>query len=139
MKDEHRRLHTMMTETENSQKVTRHTNCGHHDSLCRVNMLNLQEKVGALLVELEGYKQASQASQQHISQLEAKNASLRDEIRQHITAKSSSIALQQEPALLLPPPPNANSSMQIPHTTVSGEKHRTAPLILAACKPLSYL
>jgi len=100
MKDEHRRLLSMMTESENSQK----------------------EKVGALLVELEGYKQASQVSQQHISQLEAKNASLRDEIRQHITAKPSSTAQQEEPALLLPPPPNANSNMQIPHTTLSGQK-----------------
>ena len=88
----------------------------------------MQEELDALLTELQGYKQASQSSQQHITRLETKNASLRAEVRQHLSAQQ-----QQQPAgtgagagaaLLLPPPPSANHpnhSLQAPHTALSGK------------------
>lgn len=77
-----------------------------------------QEALDALLVELQGYKQASQSSQAHISQLEAKNASLRGEIR--LLAGGSAAPASASPALL-PPPPSAVTARRLPHTTLAGE------------------
>lgn len=71
-------------------------------------------------MELEGYKQASHISQQHISQLEAKNSSLRSEILQAGGGKGHVSPQQNAPVLLLPPPPNANATLQPSHTTLSG-------------------
>ena len=76
----------------------------------------VQEAVKTLRTELEGYKQASQISQQHISQLEAKNASLQKLISEHVDNSKQETA---EP--LLPPPPNADTKTQLQNLALSGK------------------
>lgn len=124
MKSEHRRLHAIIEENDATQQVNFDVSvhCRLFNVRANFNPLYLplacsQKVLDALRTELQGYKQASQCSQQHISRLEAKNASLRNEIAQNV-----SVQQQQQgkaTALLLPPPPA--HLLQATHTTLPGK------------------